>query len=769
MGMKNVIASHAPVLPPAAAFAAGSLLSFHLSWIGLPLWGALAFLGLALRRRTGIWLAFLAFGMIAATVQLGLPGDPLAGFDLDRPIEGIVRISGHWTPEADEDGGWAAPAELVRVRQEDRIAQPPVELTVRIPGAEEPPAYGSRLRIKGYLTRSSGFANRAAVPPGLWRLRAKSRSLMEVEAPPGPLAALSGALRRRVDEAFREAGPESAEERQGKALARALVLGDATGLPLAWKRGLRLTGTYHLMSVSGVHVALVAGAVWFLGGWLPRSLRLVLMLVAIGLYLLLVGPLPALVRSAVMGLLAVLALLAERPPAAANALGWAVLLLVLEDPRVVLSPAFQLTVAATAGLLLAAPPLAERWRSRLPGWLAASLAASVAAQVFTLPWALPRYPTLAPLAPLLNLLAVPWAGLLLLASLLWTGCALVAPSLAGSLLPMLDLLAAPFGWPAQTRPDVWLALPILIEPWAAWLLAGGIGLLLFVRPQRIAPRIAALSAGALCVTACLWNPLAGSRGRGTELALLDVGQGDSILLRDGDRAILVDGGGWDRGDLGGRVLLPALLAEGVRSIDALVMTHPDRDHCQGLVDVAAYLPVREVWMGPGWKTEGCTGVLLDLPGTRLRLLAAGEEATVGRWRLRVLHPESDERRGTNERSLVIRAEVFGRSFLLTGDIESWAEFRLLSCCEEDVRVDLLKVAHHGSKTSSTASFLDAARPRLALVSAGVRNIYHHPSETVLERFAERGIPLLRTDRDGMVLVRVEEDGHWRIETPGAPR
>ncbi len=769
MGMKNGTFTHAPVLPPAAAFAAGSLLAFNLPWISLPLWSALALLALALRRRAGVWLAFLAFGVIAATVRLGLPADPLAGFDLGRPIEGIVRISGHWTPEAGEDGGWAAPADLVRLRQDGRVAEPSLDLTVRLPGAEEPPAYGSRLRIKGYLARSSGFANRVAVPPGPWRLRAKSRTLTEIDAPPGRLSSLSGALRRRVDRAFQEAGPESADDRQGKSMARALVLGDASGLPLAWKRGLRLTGTYHLMSVSGVHVALVAGAVWLLGGWLPRSLRLLLMLVAITLYLLLVGPLPALVRSAVMALLAVTALLAERPPAAANALGWAVLLLILLDPRVVQEPAFQLTVAATAGLLLAAPPLAERWRKRLPGWLAASLAASVAAQLFTLPWALPRYPTLAPLAPLLNLPAVPWSGLMLLASLLWTGLAVAAPGLASHLLPVLDVLAAPFGWPARTRPEVWLALPVLVETWAAWLLAGGIGLLLFVRPRRAALRATALATGAVCVTACLWNPLAGSRERGPELAMLDVGQGDSILLRDGPHAVLVDGGGWDHGDLGGRVLLPALLAEGVRSLDAIVMTHPDYDHCGGLVDIAAYLPVREVWMGAGWEPKGCADALMHLPGARTRLLWAGEEAAVGRWRLRVLHPEADERRGTNERSLVIRAEVFGRSALLTGDIESWAEFRLLSCCEWDVRVDLLKVAHHGSKTSSTASFLDAAHPRLALVSAGVRNIYHHPSETVLERFAERGIPLLRTDRDGMVLVRVEEDGRWRIETPGAPR
>jgi ComEC/Rec2-related protein len=198
------------------------------------------------------------------------------------------------------------------------------------------------------------------VPSGPWRLRVKSRLLMAAEGSPGPVAALSGALRRRVDRAFQAAGPAGPTEdagQQGKALARALVLGDVSGLPLAWKRGLRVTGIYHLLSVSGVHVALVAGVVLLLAGWLPRSARLLLMLAAIALYLLVVGPYPALVRSAVMGLLAVLALLVERPPSPANGLAWSVILIVLDSPDAVLSPAFQLTVSATAGLIVVAPLL----------------------------------------------------------------------------------------------------------------------------------------------------------------------------------------------------------------------------------------------------------------------------------------------------------------------------------------------------------------------------------------------------------------------------
>lgn len=760
----------APMLLPAACFAAGTLLAFQASYLSVSLLALLALLSLALRRRVGLGLAFLSFGLLVAAVRLGLPLDPADRIARNRPVEAVVKVAGHWT--ADDDG-WSTTGRLVRLRQGDRVTAPLLQVILHLPHPEEPPpAFGSTLRVKGYLTRSLGFANRIAAAPGPWRLRVKSRVLMELEAPPGAVARLSGAIRRRVEEAYGSAGPESGGDRQGKALARALVLGDASDLPLEWKRGLRVTGVYHLMSVSGVHVALVAGAVWLLAGWLPRRPRLLLSLASIFLYLLLVGPLPALVRAAVMGALGVTALLAERPPAAANALGWAALLLLMDQPGLVLSPAFQLTMAATAGLLLLAPLLAERWRRLpVPAWLTKSIAASVGAQLATLPWALPRFYLLSPLAPWLNLLAVPWTGLVLIVSLLWTAAALVAPSWAGGLLPVLDFLAKPFSWPSRTPPEVWLPLPVALSPWAAWLLAAAVTALLLLPNDRRGRRaLLVLAAGAAGLGVCAAVDWPRPSRELPELAMIDVGQGDSILLRDGDRAILVDGGGWDGGDLGGRVLLPALLGEGVRHIDALVLTHPDLDHCGGLVDVSAYLPVDEVWMAPGWDPESCAGRLMSLPGTRTRFLAKGSRVSAGRWRLKVLHPEADDpSHETNERSLVLLAEVHGRRVLLTGDIESWAEHRLADCCARDLRVDVLKVAHHGSRTSSTETFLEAAKPRLALISVGLRNLYHHPAPEVVERLQAHGARVLRTDRSGEVVVRFEEDGRMGIETPGAPR
>lgn len=763
------------MLVPAAAFALGAWAAFHLSFLSLPLLSALSLVslgwGLGLRRRAGIALGFVALGLLAAVVRSGLPERPAGGLVGDMPVEAVVRVSGHWSRD---DEGWAAPARLLRWTQAGQTREETsLDVLVHLPDPDlEPPALGSTLRARGYLTRSSGFANRSAVPPGPWRIRLKSRLLMEVESLPGFVPALSGSLRRRVERAFDAAGPESRGRCQGKALARALVLGDAAGLPLEWKRGLRVTGLYHLMSVSGVHVALVAGLVWLLagvGGWMPRSLQLLLMLAAIGLYLLLVGPLPPLVRAAVMGALAVLALLAERPPAAANALGWAAIAQIAIEPDLVNQPTFQLTASATAGILLLAPRLAERWTWG-PHGLRSSLAASVGAQLATLPWILPQFHLLSPTAPLLNLLAVPWTGVALVASLFWTGLALIWPAGASFALPVLDALAAPFAWPSRVPPEVWGTLPLHVPAWGAWALAIALGGLLLMKSSRPWVRITRTVALILTLlTLAVWGYAGGRVRSGPQMVMIDVGQGDSILLRDGRRAILVDGGGWESGDLGGRVLLPALLAEGVTRLEALVMTHPDRDHCQGLVDISAFLPVREVWMGPGWDPESCAGRLAVIPGAAVRLLSRGDRREVGEWRLTVLHPDPDERRGENERSLVLLAQAAGHRVLLTGDVESWAEQRLLSCCEAELRADILKVAHHGSRTSTSESFLEAVRPRLALISVGQRNVYHHPSPVVVERLQEHGVRVLRTDRDGAIAVSWGEHGQIRIELPGSPR
>lgn len=772
--------SNAPLFVPALAFTLGAAAAPALPYLPIPQLVLLALLGLAAGGRWGVRLAALAAGILVAAARLGLPGDPLAVLDRGRPVEALVEVSGHWSRG---DDGCLAEAEVVRLAQGRRVVLPRLEVLLELPDAEaDPPPFGTRLRVRGYLARSPALGNRLPLPPGPWRLRAKSRLLVEVERAPSWPWRLADRAHRRVDRALDAVAERLAPaERSGLGMARALVLGDTAQVPEGWKRALRLTGTYHLLSISGLHVAWVAGLVWLASAPLPRRLRWLLTLLSIGVYLALVGPLPALLRSALMAGLVGLALLLERPPAPLNALGAALLALAFASPELTLSPAFQLTFAATAGLLGLAPRFAAHWQAsfRLPAFLARPLAASLAAQLATWPLALPRFYLLTPLAPLWNLLAIPWSGALLALSLATSLTALLSPAYAVPIARLLTVVVRPLEILSRLPPAALLPVPLLVPYWQAALGSLLVAFLLLQPPRRLA-----ILAGVVGLAALAIAGGATARGRADSspffptrsfpssapaLALLDVGQGDAILLRDGAHAVLVDGGGWRRGGIGGHVLLPALLAEGVRRLDAVAMSHPDNDHCGGLAEIAAYLPVDEVWMGEGWPKEGCAGRLMSLPGCRLRILHAGDRRAAGRWSLRVLQAPAEAYLPENERSLILAAALGRQRILLTGDAGRWAEQRLLGEHLGDLPSGVLKVAHHGSRSSSGESFLGAVGLRLALISAGEDNLYHHPSPETLARLAAVGARVLRTDQLGEIVLRPDGAGRLHIELPAVPK
>ncbi len=788
------------------------------------------------------------WGLAVAAGALGLlvgacAGAPQSAPDPARPVRAVVAVSGHWR-ELEE--GWSAPVRILRLRQGRAVETRTREATLRLPGAGPPPPLGSRLRVRGFLRRAPGLGNVPPLPPGRWRLTTKSRRLVSVVNGAGVVASLASALRRRAEAAIDQIdaasdglggapGPNEREEGGeashplGSALARALVLGDASRVPLPVRQGLRRLGLAHVLAVSGLHVGLVAGILLALGAGLPRVPRLALGLAGVALYLLLVGPRASLLRASIMAGLATMALLAERPPQVLNALAVAAAGLCLTDPRSLMSVGFQLTVAATAGIVLLGPRLDAAWRggretgdrgrasrtagrSRLGARLRTRLgtgarravAASVGAQLGVMPWAVPAFSLLTPWAPLANLAAVPWTGLTLAVDLVWVAVASVAPGPARACHRLLDLMAAPFAWPAAIPPRPWIDVPVSMDALEAGLTAAGLFVLLggagggwrqlARRAVRLRPGVAAVTLAGLVALGLRAGAMAAAGGaraearpaRAVHAVMIDVGQGDAILLRDGPHAALVDGGGWRYGDLGGRVLLPVLARLGVRRLDAVIVSHPDRDHCGGLVDIAGYLAVGEVVSAPGIGDSRCGRDLARLArvdrAVVRREVGRGAVLSVGRWRLRSLHPapvpngaagdgrgRPSARGSDNDRSLVLRAEAFGRRLLLTGDIESRTERTLVRTMGEALPCDLLKVAHHGSKTSTTGPFLAAAAPRVALISAGAKNPYGHPAGVVLDRLAARGVRIVRTDRDGMVEVSIGSDGRMTLALPGAPK
>nr|XP_061797966.1 comE operon protein 3-like [Nerophis lumbriciformis] len=687
-------------------------------------------LGLALASPMGRGLALLAIGLVVGTLDSNQRDRAWQGFEPARPVEMLVRAVSH--AERGPEGEVRLWVEAEQWRQRRRIGLGKRRLRLTLPAEVEPPIRGETLRVRGYLRRSTGFWNGTPQPPPVQRLWVKSPRLVGRERSPGLISKATAALRQRSATAWDGfSGP-------GVVLARALLLGDRSQLSEDWQRGLRAAGLQHLLAVSGLHVGLVALGLARLAGRWRRTPRYLLAAGGVLSYLLLVGPRPSVLRAAAMGLLVLAAKLAQRPPAVLNTLALVAAALVVLEPPLAADLGFRLSVLATAGILSLGQVLARRWQA-LPEPLAGGLAASTAAQVFTWPLTVPLSGGIAAAGWLLNLLAVPWLAVFLLTAVAWWLLAAAGWPGANLAAQALDLLSQPLDGLARLPPG-WLGR-------------------LTLPPSSVLASLLSVSTMVALLAPLRWRR-----------ALLLTSQGDALLIRDGPRAVLVDGGGWRYGDLGGRALVPALAAAGIGRLDAVVLTHPDSDHCHGLRDLASYLPVAEVWMSPGWTSSPCASGLATLPASRWRPLWRGDRLQIGRWRLDVLHPPAGERGGeANDRSLVLLAEVHGRRLLLTGDIEAAAEVRLRRYWRRQrhgpFTVDLLKVAHHGSKSSTSRPFLAAIAPGLAMISAGRGNRYGHPASVVVDRLSAEGTKQWSTSRSGALTVQIMAGGRLRLRPP----
>ncbi len=714
-----------------------------------------AALAAALRGRAGLWIAALFLGLLAARLQ---PPRALAGFDSSRPAEAAGWIAGDWRPEP---GGASVPLRLDLVRQGARLWTEPPAVRLEVGERTTLPAEGSRVRVRGYLARSAGFANAHAIAPGGFGLRVKSARLMTVERPPTLLMRAVTRLRATVGRPL----AENSARHPGVGYARALLLGDLESVDANERLAFRRSGLAHLLAVSGMNVALVAGVAAALGSFFSRRTRLCLVGAAVLLHLALVGPVPSLLRATLMTSAALLGLVLERRAFALQSLAIAAVAMVAAEPALVRNLGFCLSCSATFGLVVLSPLVLRQWTIRTHP-LALALAVSWAAQAATLPWALAAFSYVSPAAPLLNLVAVPLAGLLLVGALGWIALALLVPAVRGIAALPLDLAAAPFQLLPGIPPGPWLCLPL---PPSWWL---GFALAILALAASSSPRAArrALLAGLLLTARPQERNPAGGE---VEWVVADVGEGDGALLRRGRAAMLIDGGGGAGQrrfrDLAAQIWLPLLAERGISRLDVAVVTHGDSDHCGGLVDVASYVPIREIWAAPELAEVGCVRAIRELSRAAFRGLVAGDTGTFADLQFAVLGPQGRIAGKDNDRSLVLALEAEGRRLLLTGDIERHAEAEVLAGFPDGLRCDLLKVAHHGGATSSGAAFLAAAGPRLALISSGVGNRFGHPAREVIERLERARSRWLRTDLSGELAVRWRRGWPLTIELPGSPR
>ncbi|MCS6900096.1 MAG: DNA internalization-related competence protein ComEC/Rec2 [Myxococcales bacterium] len=552
-------------------------------------------------------------------------------------------------------------------------------------------------------------------------------------------------------------------------LGRALVLGEEDLEPEE-SEAFRRSGLSHLLAVSGTHLMLVvAGLVGVLRealvAWTSLPARGLAGPVAAGfgvplavLYADFSGGSGSAWRAAAMLGVMLGAEVLGRRGHAPRALGLSLLLLALREPLAAFDLSLLLSGAATAGLLWLTPPILARMPERLPRWLAEPLTTTLAATLACAPL-LTLLSSELPLAGLLaNLLAVP-VGELAALPLCILHTILAGPAERGAAVLGSGALLV-VRWIAHQAAAVpGLPVPPMTELHGVALALGGVAVA--VAHDR---RQTALLTGAALLVVEVGAVRSGSPRGALRVTILDVGQGDSLLVDFPDgRAMLVDGGGFVGSpvDPGKSVILPTLRARRRKELAVVALSHPHPDHFLGLASAVPSLKIGEFWDSGQGEAEGAGPVYgAMMAGLRGRGVAVqgprdlcGKTRHFGDARVELLAPCPSIKPfvNANDNSLVLKVSLGDRTALLVGDAEEQEEHELLARYGHSLKADLLKVGHHGSRTSTKPEFLAAVSPGLAVISCGTRNRFGHPHPITLATLEAARVPTVRTDRGGALL------------------
>lgn len=686
------------------------------------LWGALA-LGVAISvaNHSGIVLVMSA-GLVAGAVAGWGSGQREAAMLSAPLVEGEVtlRAVARTDPAGLPDSQWLVARPLAYRLPEHRDWrkwQGPV-LLVEAGDAGEVAA-GEVFEASGFLTRQAGRRGNA-----VYAARMRSGSLVRISDAQGWLVAGGNALRRRVQANLRSGSSA------GRSLVAGFLIGDTSGLSSFRIAQLRRSGLSHFVAVSGGNVALFLGALWIVM-WpvvTRPGVKVVVGLVALALFMVMTRWEPSVLRA---GLLAALVLAAQASGyslSALSALGAAVTCALLVSPELAHSVGFGLSVTATLGVVTGARVAA----GRRPRWVWQPLGSAMGAQVAVVPLLLGVFGSIPLLSPLANLAAAPLVT--------------VSTGLGG-----IGALTGwqPLVWLAALAADGVLAIAGFLSPfpqlgWTAVCAAAGLGVVARRWPV-IRPPVW-LGALALVVAMVGFPALRHSIGPGGAdapvVVFLDVGQGDSILIRATEVTVLIDGGPD-----------PMRLAEKlskyrVTEVDLVIITHPHADHVRGLEGVVGAMPVGAVWDASYPHQTPAHRILrerIDEKGIAVHRPLPGQSLEAGELAIEILGPLR-RYKDVNDQSIVLMVKLEGTSFLMSGDIQEVAQSEL-----GFIGPDVLKVPHQGAATSDRR-WLRENSGRLAVISVGP-NDYGHPSPWVEQVLAEGGARVVRTDHQGDVVVK----------------
>jgi competence protein ComEC len=772
----------------------------------------IAFEGLAARQRAarlseGVRLPEddSAFAIVEGTLRSDA-ADGEAGVSLNVLVDGIGEPD-RWRESSRDASGEAGVrraeggilASIVGSLGGDRVEEWRRGRRVRFPVQLRRP---SRYLDPGVPDQERALARRGTTLVGT----VKSAALVEVIGLGSRTDEALGEIRAFARRAIANAvGPWTAMGHQPSAAAivSAIVIGDRAGLDKDIQRRLLEAGTYHVIAISGGNIAILAGLLvggFRIAGWLGRTAMLAA-IVLLALYARLVGGGASVDRATLMAVVYLASRAFDQRTAPLNVLALAGGLLACVDPLSIVDPAFVLTFGATLAIVMVAPLVRGVGRAGPLGAMATLFAASLATELTLFPIAALSFSRVTFAGLGLNFIAIPLMAVAQIA-----GMAVVPLALLSARLAAVAGLAAYGGacgliWSAQlvrylplvtyriAPPAMWVVAVYYGAASAAWVIwrwrvrmgsgaewpgesggsgrSDGSGRWLALRRNAT---MALRTCVAIAVASALWvlvdpHRVVAARGDGRlHVTVLDVGQGDSSFIRfPHGRTLLVDAGGLGFSssfDIGERVVAPVIRDSGFYRLDLMALTHGDPDHIGGAASIVDEFRPREVWEGiPVPRFEPLTALRMRARsmGSRWTNVYAGDRVDIDGVSVVAWHPapaEWERQRVRNDDSLVLELRWQDVSILLTGDIGAAVESGLRERIPA-ARLRVVKVAHHGSLTSSSRGFVDAMRPRVAIVSTGRANHFGHPAPEVLERYQGSGAEIFRTDRDGAVMVATD--------------
>ena len=542
----------------------------------------------------------------------------------------------------------------------------------------------------------------------------------------------------------------------------AILTGDTSGLSEQGRAALSEAGLSHILAVSGMHCGYLYALAALLIGRHRRRLLSACTMALLAFYAILTGCSPSVLRSCVMLAFLLLAPLAQRDNDGPTAISCALFLILLANPFAACSVSLQLSFAAMAGILWLTPKLyrfltAERKLGRALCFLISSFSATMGALVFTVPVSACYFGILVLVSPVSNLLCLWAAGLVFFSGLLTVGVGAFFPPIARLLgifpaLLIRYILGVAEGMAHLPYHAVYFSNPYL-KFWLAYVYILFALAYFFGKKVRRIYAVAVLLASLTLVMTVKLGELRYQSG--LDAIVLDVGQGQSVLLKSGEEFVLVDcgsGSSWcDAGDIASR----QLRSMGCRTLDYLLLTHYDNDHISGVEGLLARMDVKTLLLSPLGDDSGLQAQVLSAAkacGVKVKIIRSQDHIRFGETTLTVYPPVGEK--DDNQRGLSALAMSGTESIFITGDMSCRTEEALLEAYTIP-GASVLVAGHHGAKSSTSEVLLEALRPKIACISVG-SNSYGHPAEATLQRLAKQGCSIYRTDLHGDIHISLNE-------------